>query len=136
MEQVRPKTKYTTDVAGPDKRKTKKEDRGSTRSQDTNQKCATENKTLKAQAADLLEPGKSFKENFEDNSVAIFAALLSTLEKVSATSANVHTNETLYTIFPRNIIDSGARMTFVRSNANITNARKHVRLLLTAEDKT
>lgn len=64
-------------------------------------------KALKAQVAALVEASKANNENQEDNPVAMFAAIRSTLEEIAASPVNSSESEYLYTDLPRTIIDGG-----------------------------
>lgn len=58
------------------------------------------------------------------------------MEEIASTSVNEPSVETLYTNLPRIIIYRRVSMTFVTDSTKLTNAKKHVGLLLTAEGKT
>lgn len=68
-------------------------------------------------------------------SVAMHAKLRSTREKI-ANSAVKGLDASLYTTYPRNIVDSGASKSFVTNEKCIANARKHNTTLLKADGNT
>lgn len=56
--------------------------------------------------------------------------------KIETATVTGATGEALYITLPRNLIDSGASMTFVIETKKLTNTSKHVRPVLTEEGKT
>lgn len=83
----------------------------------------------------MVESSKKENEPIAESLVAMFAALRSTLETIAANEVNSPRSKTHYTISPRNIIDSGESMSFVRDCSAISYHIKHVRTLITAEGR-
>lgn len=71
-----------------------------------------------------------------DGPVAMFAALRSALETIAAKEVNEPLSDSLFTIAPRNITDSGENLSFVRDYNAVSNPTKHTRSLITAERNT
>lgn len=91
---------------------------------------------LKAQLASATQTGTVDTEPTAETPMDLFAALCSTLETIAANEVNGPVSENLYTISPRNIINSGTSMPFVKEISAITNPKKHVQSLITAEGHT
>ena len=84
----------------------------------------------------MTEASKVHTEPIVDSPVAMFAALRSTLDTIAAKEVNGPASSSLYTIATRNIVDSGASMSFVRNQNAVSNPSKHVRSLIRAEENT